>query len=425
MKTHYFANIAAVQRPEAQIFVNIIAIDSEGWVQLAPFGDFGNVDGKGNRVIQRFQKPDAETIVNEFNSLLATPQRLLGLPWYIGHPDHARFKGQHTDSKAYGRVKKLEVRDDGLYANVRFGVAGKQLVEDEAFHGHSVNWRAVPTGTDQGMTVFRPVALKSVGFTNDPQIPVRPVSMSNEASDDEETTELPNEDMTIPPRLKLIAGFKADDDVTIEQIMAALEKAMPNQTKQSQSNPDNTMPNERKIKIGDKEVTFVFANDADADAGASAIETLVNDQTKTAADAKVSADLAKTNADQFANERKARVAMFADRLIAEGRLLPANKDATIETLCNAGEGFDAKWAELAAARPIVKIVPKTVGLGVRGGEILANVRERSVKLQSLIAARQAQFPNEDYNQRFAAVAASAEGADLIAQMNVAKQEAAA
>ena len=340
MKTHYFANIAAAQRPEAQIFVNIIAIDSEGWVQLAPFGDFGNVDGKGNRVIQRFQKPDAETIVNEFNSLLSTPQRLLGLPWYIGHPDHARFKGQHTDSKAYGRVKKLEVRDDGLYANVRFGVAGKQLVEDEAFHGHSVNWRAVPTGTDQGMTIFRPVALKSVGFTNDPQIPVRPVSMSNEASDDElEPTELPNEDMTIPPRLKLIAGFKEDEEVTMDQIIAALEKAHPNQSTHTQSTPNNTMPNERKIKIGDKEFNLTFANDADADAGASAIETLVNDQTKAAADAKVSAD-------NFANERKRSATMIVDKAITEGRLLPANKDATILELCNAGDEFEAKATEI-------------------------------------------------------------------------------
>ena len=70
-------------------------------------------------------------------------------------------------------------------------------------------------------------------------------------------------------------------------------------------------------------------------------------------------------------------------------------------------------------------MPKTVGLGVRGGEILANVRERTVKLQSLIAARAAQFPNETYETRFAAVAASDEGKDLIAQMNIAKEEAAA
>src|SRR5260370_20989375 len=94
--------------PQAQIFVNVAPVDEKGRVQLAPYGDFLNFDDKGNRVIQRFQKADAENIVNDFKSLIKTPSRLLGLPWYIGHPDHARFRNMHIDTRAYGRVNGLE-----------------------------------------------------------------------------------------------------------------------------------------------------------------------------------------------------------------------------------------------------------------------------------------------------------------------------
>ena len=80
--------------------------------------------------------------------------------------------------KAYGRIKKLEARDDGLWANVKFGEEGEKLIADEAFHGHSTNWFVREESSRKG--VWRPFELASVGFTNQPNIPVEPVTSANE-----------------------------------------------------------------------------------------------------------------------------------------------------------------------------------------------------------------------------------------------------
>ncbi len=171
------------------------------WVQLAPYGDH-----KHSRGVQRFQKVDADAIVKDFQSLINTPQRLLGLPWYVGHPDHEAFKDRYRDTRAYGRIKKLEAREDGLYANVKFSEEGKRMIADEAFLGPSVNWRA----REESNGVFRPYSLKSVGFTNEPNIPVK---------------SLTNEDDGMALKNNLIKKFKLAEDATDEQIEAAVNAA--------------------------------------------------------------------------------------------------------------------------------------------------------------------------------------------------------
>ena len=157
---------------------------------LAPYGDWPNARG-----MQRFQEGDAKNIADWFNNpmtRLVVPKgngsrtiqfeasNALGLPFYEGHPDHPDFKGKpgHTNVRAVGRIKSLEAGKDGLYANVKFSSEGERLIADEAYHGHSVNWYLKPEGG-----VFRPFCLKSVGFTNDPNIPVPSVTTANAAVD--------------------------------------------------------------------------------------------------------------------------------------------------------------------------------------------------------------------------------------------------
>lgn len=146
-------------------------------VMLAPYGDWPN-----SRGLQRFQKPDAEEIVKEFSNVvnkLLNPASWLGLPWYEGHPDHPDFRGKpgHTRATAVGRIKSLEAGDDGLYANVKFNEDGERLISNESYHGHSVNWFL--TRDKNAANAFRPFRLKSVGFTNEPNIPVPAVTLAN------------------------------------------------------------------------------------------------------------------------------------------------------------------------------------------------------------------------------------------------------
>ena len=164
-------------------FVNELRSDGN-WIQLSPYGDWPHPDGT-----QRFTKADATNCVNEFNSLANTLNRVMGLPFYIGHPDHPAFKARYTDTKAYGRMKQLEAREDGLWANMKWSQAGKDMVNEEQFHGHSVNWR-VRKGADG---FWHPFSVKSAGFSNEPNIPVQPITHANEVQDTDVENDLQNE----------------------------------------------------------------------------------------------------------------------------------------------------------------------------------------------------------------------------------------
>jgi hypothetical protein len=366
------------------------------WVQLSPFGDFGNVTGR-TRVIQRFGKEDAQHICNEFNSAMRRVTQPFGMPFYIGHPDHPRFKGQpgHEDTRAYGRGKEMHVRHDpacpacaafanatgnadgspaapcqnhGLFVKVHWNDDGARLIANESFHGHSVNWAAVPTKMENGVQVYRPIRVKSAGFTNEPNIPVRPASLANatetEASDGEEQTQ----PSTVPPRLKLIAGFKEDDDVTMEQVLDALEKGR--------------------------------STDKANEAGAARAEL----------------------EQQLANERRARATVVVDGLVKAGKVITRDRTACIEQLCNAGNQFESTAAQLGNARTLVKTEPRSKGLAGQHAKVVEGERERTATFQQLMDARQRDFPNETYEDRFRAVANSNEGSQLFAQMSRAGQD---
>ncbi len=147
------------------------------WAMLAPFGDWPNKQG-----LQRVTKEDAQVIVNEFEKPANVLKRKVGIPFYIGHPDHPDFKERYKDTQAYGRIKEMEVRDDGLWAGIRFNSRGEQLIADEAFDGHSVNWFLRQDPKNKG--VWRPFKVKSAGFTNEPNLPVPPITTANETQSD-------------------------------------------------------------------------------------------------------------------------------------------------------------------------------------------------------------------------------------------------
>jgi hypothetical protein len=181
------------------------------WVQLAPYGEFPHPRG-----LQKIDEDDAKAIVEDFNNTGNIGAQTVGLPWYIGHPDDKHFKQFYNDTRAVGRIK--EMRADpvkGLMAGVKFNEEGIKLLKDEAFHGHSVNWGMVNDGLN-----WRPRSLKSVGFTNEPNIPVEPVTLANE-------------DKTMPDMTKLRAALAAkdtdSDDDCVANAVAGLAQWKANQ----------------------------------------------------------------------------------------------------------------------------------------------------------------------------------------------------
>lgn len=326
-----------------------------GWVQIVPYGTFDHSDG-----VQKFTKDDAEKIVTDFTA--HSSARLMGLPWYIGHPDHPKFSDVYRDKKAYGRIKMLEARTDGLWANVRWNPEGKKLIEDEAFHGHSVNW-----GVIKKDNYLRPVALKSVGFTNEPNIgAVMPIMAANE------------KDTTMNKRLRELLGLP--ESATDDQVTAALEKNVAN-AKETQTKLDaaenklkelGNIANEKKeadkqndeIKEQLKTLKIDFAN--------------AQESSKTALEEEKKKIVAKET--ELANERKAHAKSVVTLAIAGGCITAADQKKWEQDFVNDHGGTVAK---VAALKPIIHTHSHTMGrrdtVGTptdKRATFLANVKKR-------------------------------------------------
>jgi hypothetical protein len=356
LQSRFLANEAG-EAEEPQLLGNEFAPGQDGWVMLAPYGDFQHSQG-----IQRFTKEDAEGLCNEFNGLLGLPSRLLGLPWYIGHPDHPKFKDRYPDTKAYGRIKGLQAREEGLFANVKWSAAGEDLIRSEAFHGHSVNWGAVKRAG-----VWRPVRIKSVGFTNEPNIPVTPVTLANEVEES--------------MKQQMLEKLGLPADATDEQILAAVDLA--NEAKQVE-NAERLKA--EKLKT---DAETALANET------AAVETLKAE--------KLTAETA------LANERKARIGLLLDGAIAAGKVTAADRGRWEADL----EGdFEAKATELANAKPVIKTDARTKNLGQR-----KEVSAASDKVVELVNERMA-ATGEEWTPAWAAV--KREHPALFDQMETAK-----
>jgi phage I-like protein len=166
---------------------NDFRVLQDNWVQITPLGDFPNagpldasrrhVYPKG--VIQRVNRQSVTDMVNDFNAFKKEMgDKFAGLPWYIGHPD--MDSERYRDSKSYGWI--MEVKDggdQGLMGNVKWTDEGKALKEGGSYKYFSPCWdwdHSKQMAMENGKPVLFPNMLISVGFTNQPQIPVLPLS---------------------------------------------------------------------------------------------------------------------------------------------------------------------------------------------------------------------------------------------------------
>jgi hypothetical protein len=168
----------------------------------------------------------------------------------------------------------------------------------------------------------------------------------------------------IPSKLKVIAGFKAGDDVTMEQIQAALEKAHPKASPTSYGSR-GTEKSAPDVQIQSEAVT-------EKEKGRDVFQNEV----KKLEDAGHSYDQA--------------------WLIAAGR--------------EPGKSALEKWVSACNAE---KLVRPAAYPNARSAE----TRQRQISFQQLLNEREQQFANETSDARFAAVAASEAGQSLLKNMH--------
>jgi hypothetical protein len=147
-------------------------------LQLSPFGLFSHPRG-----LQQVDEQSAARLAKNFNSFIARlGRRFAGVPLYIGHPDAPGYENTCTDHKAYGWIMEIEVREDGLYGRPKWSAAGRDLIANGHFKFLSPFWHAAQAGMRDGRPVFVPTSLISVGLTNEPNLPVLPLSNCSETT---------------------------------------------------------------------------------------------------------------------------------------------------------------------------------------------------------------------------------------------------
>jgi hypothetical protein len=219
---------------------------------LIPYGNHDHAQG-----LQVFDKGSGVEMANEFNSLAAKATRLLfgGLPVYVGHPDHPSFANEYKDKRAVGWLKEVKALEEGLDLGIAFTKRGTELIANEEFKFISPNWWAKPVAGRSKQ--YRPSRLKSIGLTNDPEIPVGPLMLANEAGGGETdaATQLANEKTARETAETALANEKtaretAETALANERTALATERTALANEKTARQTAETALANERGIRAG-------------------------------------------------------------------------------------------------------------------------------------------------------------------------------
>ena len=281
---------------------------------LIPYGEFPHKVG-----LQVFDKTAAEKMVANHNGLFSkvvswARGKGTSYPVYVGHPDLPGSKD--TDKRAYGWIEGMAAENDGLRLSVKWSEAGRELVENAHFKFYSPLWWTEPVKRG----VVRPVSLKSMGLTNDPNIPVPALANEVEESGDgdqesgqeSQETYQPNEDNM----KEILAALGLEEGATPEEVLAKIA-AM----KEAGKPVENADP--EALKKAEDEKAAAYADKAKAE------------EEKTAAEN----SLAEANTKIVTLETFLTAAANAavDGAVKAGRILPADKDAKVTEILAAND----------------------------------------------------------------------------------------
>jgi phage I-like protein len=178
-----------------------------------PFGEFPHKQG-----LQIFDRTAAEEIAGNHQGLLA---RLASwargdkpaYPVYIGHPDLPGSKD--TDKRAYGWIENMSVEAGGLRCHTKWSDQGREMVENGHFRYYSPLW-----WTRKTRDGIRPSALKSMGLTNDPNIPVPALANEAGGEDSQNPQYQTNETEIMNP--EILAALGLEEAATPEEVLAKI-----------------------------------------------------------------------------------------------------------------------------------------------------------------------------------------------------------
>lgn len=175
-------------------------------VQLSPFGEFVLHDGgKMNGCVQHCSREAFEAMVANWKAA--------GSPDILVDVDHASATGGSTEAAAW--AKNLRVDDTGLCADFELTPRGKELIGGKQYRFVSPGWSLGKDGT--------PLALCSVGLTNRPNLPVKPVVNSGDAGGRDPDDPNENQETKTMDTKLIAAALGLPETATEEEILAAVK----------------------------------------------------------------------------------------------------------------------------------------------------------------------------------------------------------
>lgn len=379
---------------------NALEVDEQGWAEI-PYGEWPHSGADGRtaanrgdqprRVIQRFTREDAVTLVNDFRSTWSRIKRaFIGLNLYKGHPDAPRYAKLFPDKEPRGVVADMEAGERGL--RIRPVLTPQGAADVQAGHKYlSPYWGLANVGQrDDGTPILAPVELRSIGLVTRGNIPG--LSLTNAAEISAASSATHQETTTMPQWLiDLLIGanlLKAgqSDEGTIRTALANFFQSH-----------DAIV-----IELKDGKARLVTL-EAEKTALANAAEALKTEK----AALETRANAAESSVTEL---RKQFSTALVNAAIADGRVPAAEKDAKITALCNAAD-FGAEQTALAALRPTLRTQSRVGGLA----QANATTRDRSAQVTALVNAYIEEH-SCSYDEAFAAVSADAKHAALFAGM---------
>lgn len=380
----------AAERGEMFVTIaNEIAIGSDGWAQLAPYGDFHGFaiikqpDGsyKKKPAIQRVDQQAVADLVNDFAS---QRRGLSGFfkapPIFIGHPDAPLVGGKYPTKEPVGifaNAKQDTTR--GLLAEPIFTAAAEQLVAEKKVRQFSIRWGAEFVCEENGVAIFRPNQFLSAGLVERSNLPVEMLNnlqdnlaeAEAEAVTKQQKQSMKKKLLALVTALSLKPQFANASEPTDAESEAALGLI---EERVATFANEQTSLKTKLLKLCGL-VGITFANEAAITDPAATLAQVEEKVTKLGTDV--------TNArSQFVNERNAHIKTLCDTAITAGRITAAERGDWERRL-----GVEAQFANEVTALTKLEAKVKTTSLTLQRGERkveISNASERREMVAELV-----------------------------------------
>ena len=323
---------------------------------FVPYGEYPHKTG-----LQVVDRTAAETMAANQKGMFRRVLGVLsgnsaGFPVYIGHPDLPGSKD--TDKRSYGWISDIVPEETGVRFPVKWSEPGAELIENAHFKFYSPLWWHKPIGKGR----VRPVALKSMGLTNDPNIPVP--ALANEAGE-----EVISDQLAVSSEESQTEPTENENDTMNPEILAALGLE------------EGATPETVLAKITDlKGAADAAANEhseletAKADAETLKAEKLKAEEDKTAAE---------NERDTIAAERDAALASLrvaannaVQHAVTTGRITPAESETKLTEILAAND-LEAALADLGKLPAKFKTASQTGDLGSAKSRLVIAANDES------------------------------------------------